>query len=47
MDRLYSGMEQGHPPDQALRDAKMALAHSQGTFRKPFYWAAFQMYAGS
>ncbi len=47
MDRLYSGMEQGHPPDQALREAKMALAHSQGTFRKPFYWAAFQMYAGS
>ncbi len=47
MDRLYSEMELGHPPDEALRAAKLSMAHSQGTFRKPFYWAAFQAYAGS
>jgi len=47
MDRLYSEMELNHPPDEALRAAKLSLAHSQGTFRKPFYWAAFQVYSGS
>ena len=47
MDRLYSGMGQGQSPDDAMRVAKLSLAHSQGTFRKPFYWAAFQVYAGS
>jgi CHAT domain-containing protein len=47
MDRLYSGMEQGSSPDDAMRVAKLSLAHSPGTFRKPFYWAAFQVYAGS
>jgi CHAT domain-containing protein/predicted negative regulator of RcsB-dependent stress response len=47
MDRLYSEMELGHPPDQALHTAKLSMAHSQSTFRKPFYWAAFQVYAGS
>ena len=47
MDRLYDGMERGLAPDEALRAAKLSLARSQGTFRKPFYWAAFQVYAGS
>ncbi|KAA6456413.1 CHAT domain-containing protein [Acidobacteria bacterium AB60] len=47
MDKLYAGMQHGLPPDDALRQSKLALAHAQGTFRKPFYWAAFQVYAGS
>ena len=47
MNQLYSGMENGQSPHEALRAAKLTLAHSQGTFRKPFYWAAFQVYAGS
>ena len=47
MDQLYTGMQKGLPPEEALRAAKLSLAHSQGTFRKPFYWAAFQVYAGS
>ena len=47
MNQLYSGMENGQSPHEALRAAKLSLAHSQGTFRKPFYWAAFQVYAGS
>jgi CHAT domain-containing protein/tetratricopeptide (TPR) repeat protein len=47
MDHLYNGLEKGRSPDDALREAKLSLLHSQGTYRKPLYWAAFQLYAGS
>jgi CHAT domain-containing protein len=44
MDTLYQGLEQGQAPGVALRQAKLALLHSHSNFRKPFYWAPFQMY---
>lgn len=47
MDRLYSGLAGGSPPDAALRAAKLSLVHSKGAYRKPLYWAPFQLYAGS
>lgn len=47
MDRLYGGLESGRQPDEALRTAKLAMMHSDGVTRKPVYWAAFQLYAGS
>jgi CHAT domain-containing protein len=47
MDRLYTGLEAGQAPDAALRAAKLALIHSQSVYRKPLYWGAFQLYAGS
>jgi CHAT domain-containing protein len=50
MDALYSELSQGKDPATALRDAKLSLLHSQdakSVFRKPFYWAPFQLYAGS
>ncbi|HEX3473135.1 MAG TPA: CHAT domain-containing protein, partial [Silvibacterium sp.] len=47
MDRLYSEIQSGNGPDEALRTAKLSLIHSQGVYRKPLYWAAFQLYAGS
>jgi CHAT domain-containing protein len=47
MDRLYAEITSGKAPDAALRDAKLSLLHSSGVYRKPFYWAAFQLYAGS
>jgi CHAT domain-containing protein len=47
MDRLYGGLESGSNPDEALRTAKLAMMHSDGVTRKPMYWAAFQLYAGS
>jgi CHAT domain-containing protein/Tfp pilus assembly protein PilF len=47
MDRLYSEIQSGSRPDVALRTAKLSLIHSQGVYRKPLYWAAFQLYAGS
>jgi CHAT domain-containing protein len=46
MDRLYSGIQSGQQPDSALRTAKLSLIHSQSVYRKPLYWAAFQLYAG-
>lgn len=46
MDALYRGIDQGLAPGAALRQAKLELLHGQGNFRKPFYWAPFQLYAG-
>ena len=47
MDKMYAEIANGKPPDQALRAAKLSLLHSDGVFRKPFYWAPFQLYTGS
>jgi len=47
MDHLYSEIGKGLPPDAALRDAKLALLHSGGVYRRPFYWAPFELYRGS
>lgn len=47
MDRLYAELAAGSAPDAALRTAKLSLIHSTGVYRKPLYWAAFQLYAGS
>ena len=46
MDRMYGGLADGMAPSAALRQAKLALLHSNGRFRQPFYWAPFQIYAG-
>jgi CHAT domain-containing protein len=47
MDHLYSELARGSQPDAALRSAKLALIHSSGVFRKPLYWAPFQLYSGA
>jgi len=50
MDTLYGELSQGKDPATALRNAKLALLHSsdsKSVFKKPFYWAPFQLYAGS
>lgn len=44
MDALYRGLEDGQSPAAALRQAKLAMLHSNNSFRKPFYWAPFQIY---
>ncbi len=46
MDRLYSEIQTGRYPDAALRAAKLSLIHSRNVYRKPLYWAAFQLYSG-
>ena len=47
MDELYEGLHEGKDPASALRAAKLRLVHSAGNYRRPFYWAPFQLYAGS
>jgi len=47
MDELYKGIHAGEDPATALRKAKLTLLHSTGNYRKPFYWAPFQLYLGS
>ncbi len=47
MDQMYEGIQQGKPPAEALRAAKLSLLHSTDSFRRPFYWAPFQFYTGS
>ena len=44
MDQLYAHLEKGEPPAEALRAAKLSLIHTSGNYRKPFYWAPFQLY---
>jgi CHAT domain-containing protein len=46
MDRLYSEIQTGNQPEVALRTAKLSLIHSHAVYRKPLYWAAFQLYSG-
>jgi CHAT domain-containing protein len=45
MDRLYQGLEEGQTPAASLRQAKLALLHSDSKFHSPFYWATFQLYS--
>jgi CHAT domain-containing protein len=47
MDELYRGLSRGQDPASALRAAKLSLLHSDSVFKKPYYWAPFQLYAGS
>jgi CHAT domain-containing protein len=47
MDKLYDGLNRGQDPASALRAAKLSLLHSEKVFRRPYYWAPFQLYAGS
>jgi len=49
MDTLYAELSRGKDPATALRDAKLSLLHSNSdtVLKKPFYWAPFQLYAGS
>lgn len=47
MSELYDGLARGNSPPDALRAAKLSMIHSSGVFRKPYYWASFQLYAGA
>jgi CHAT domain-containing protein/Flp pilus assembly protein TadD len=47
MDSLYDGLSHGQDPVTALRAAKLSLLHSDSVYKKPYYWAPFQLYSGS
>ena len=44
MDQFYGSIQSGRSPVVALRLAKLAMIHSAGAFRKPYYWGPFQIY---
>jgi CHAT domain-containing protein/Tfp pilus assembly protein PilF len=46
MDGLYTGLDAGLDPATALRKSKLALLHSNSSYRAPFFWAGFQLYTG-
>jgi CHAT domain-containing protein len=45
MGEVYANIAAGQSPSQALRGAKMALLQSGSAWRKPFYWAPFQIFS--
>jgi CHAT domain-containing protein len=47
MANLYSEMAKGLGPAEALRAAKLGLLKSSGPYRKPYYWAPFQLFTRS
>ena len=46
MARFYDELNKGESPAVALRNAKLGLLR-ETAYRNPFYWAPFQLYAGS
>ena len=50
MDVFYKGLSRGEDPASALREAKLTFLRSpsaNSVFKKPYYWAPFQLYTGS
>lgn len=50
MDTFYRELGKGRDPASALRAAKLGMLHPADpgvVFRRPYYWAPFQLYAGS
>ncbi len=47
MEKMYRELQRGTPPTDALHLAKLELAGSGTSFRKPYYWAPFQLFTGS
>jgi CHAT domain-containing protein len=43
MNTFYTEVTQGKPYAEALRDAKLQML--KGNFKKPYYWAPFQLYS--
>jgi len=43
METMYAELHNGMTPEEALRKAQLALLQSGGSYRKPYYWAPFQV----
>ena len=43
MGYFYAAVDSGQPYPAALRSAKLKLLQTQ--YRKPYYWAPFQLYS--
>jgi CHAT domain-containing protein len=46
MGARYRELSRVKEPAEALRIAKLSLPHSGTVYKKPFYWASFQIYKG-
>jgi CHAT domain-containing protein len=46
MDGLYENLGASMSPARALREAKLKMIRSRSSFKKPYYWAPFQVYVG-
>ena len=47
MADFYQQLSRDVPPVEALRHAKLTLLRGGNVYQKPFYWAPFQLYAGT
>jgi CHAT domain-containing protein len=47
MANMYPELANGRSPSDALRAAKLELIRSTGAYRKPYYWAPFQLFTSS
>lgn len=46
MDQFYTELTKGKSAAAALRDGKLAMLHSKGSRKRPYYWASLQLYTG-
>jgi CHAT domain-containing protein len=46
MDQFYSELTRGKTAAAALRDGKLAMLHSAGPRKRPYYWSSLQLYTG-
>lgn len=46
MDQFYAELTSGKSVAAALRDGKLAMLHSRGPRKRPYYWASLQLYTG-
>jgi CHAT domain-containing protein/Tfp pilus assembly protein PilF len=46
MDHFYAELTSGKNAAVALRDGKLAMLHSTGSRKRPYYWASLQLYSG-
>jgi len=47
MNNFYEGVQGGQSPSEALRSAKLKMIEPTSRYRRPLYWAAFQVFMGS
>jgi CHAT domain-containing protein/Tfp pilus assembly protein PilF len=47
MAQLYAALRRGSDPTTALHRAQLGLLESRNRFRKPYYWAPFELFADS
>ena len=45
MQQLYAEISAGRSPAAALRAAKLRMLAKGGPYRKPYYWAPFQVFS--